>query len=83
MRNAVPGDRYLLLPCHDWHRRQPDTGTHSASGWALRQWRLPLPELTPGEPERSEEQEQRIASLAAKVADLDERIVLNRHAWER
>ena len=28
----------------DWHRRQTDTGTHSASGWALRQWFPELPE---------------------------------------
>jgi serine/threonine protein kinase/formylglycine-generating enzyme required for sulfatase activity len=29
----------------EWHRRQPDSGTHSASGWALRAWQLPVPEL--------------------------------------
>ena len=30
----------------DWHRNLPDNGTHSASGWAIRQWELPVPELS-------------------------------------
>ncbi len=29
----------------DWYWHQPDTGTHSASGWALQKWGLPLPEI--------------------------------------
>ena len=28
-----------------WHQQAPDSGTHSASGWALRQWDLNLPEI--------------------------------------
>jgi serine/threonine protein kinase/formylglycine-generating enzyme required for sulfatase activity len=32
----------------NWHQHQNDTGTHSASGWALRKWGLPLPTLTAG-----------------------------------
>jgi len=27
------------------YRQSPDTGTHSASGWALRRWGLPLPPM--------------------------------------
>lgn len=42
----------------EWHRNQPDNATHSASGWALRQWKLPVPELPVGEPERSDEFER-------------------------
>ncbi|MHB9066390.1 MAG: SUMF1/EgtB/PvdO family nonheme iron enzyme [Pirellulaceae bacterium] len=30
-----------------WHAHQPDSGTHSASGWALRHWGVPLPALSP------------------------------------
>ena len=29
----------------DWYRNQHDGGTHSAAGWALRQWKPPLPEI--------------------------------------
>ena len=28
-----------------WHESQPDSGTHSATWWALRTWRLTLPEI--------------------------------------
>ena len=28
-----------------WHVSQPDNGTHSATGWALRTWDAPLPEV--------------------------------------
>ncbi len=28
-----------------WYRTQRDGGTHSAAGWALRQWKQPLPEI--------------------------------------
>jgi len=28
---------------NDWHQRQFDTSTHSATGWALRKWGLLLP----------------------------------------
>jgi serine/threonine protein kinase/formylglycine-generating enzyme required for sulfatase activity len=28
-----------------WYRDQPDGATHSAAGWALRQWNQPLPRL--------------------------------------
>jgi formylglycine-generating enzyme required for sulfatase activity len=27
----------------DWYAREPDAGTHSAAGWALRQWKIPEP----------------------------------------
>jgi formylglycine-generating enzyme required for sulfatase activity len=30
-----------------WHTSPSDGGTHSASGWALRNWDIPLPALTP------------------------------------
>ncbi len=30
-----------------WHARHADGGTHSASGWALRNWGAPLPKLSP------------------------------------
>jgi formylglycine-generating enzyme required for sulfatase activity len=33
---------HLLL---DWYRNAPDSGTHSASGWTLRQWQVPLPDI--------------------------------------
>jgi hypothetical protein len=33
---------HLLL---DWYRNAPDPGTHSAAGWTLRQWQVPLPEI--------------------------------------
>jgi serine/threonine protein kinase/formylglycine-generating enzyme required for sulfatase activity len=29
----------------EWYQAQPDAGTHSGAGWALRQWQLPLPEI--------------------------------------
>ena len=29
----------------NWYRNAPDTLTHSAAGWTLRKWRLPLPEI--------------------------------------
>ena len=29
----------------DWYRTAPDAATHSASGWALRNWSLPLPDV--------------------------------------
>ena len=32
----------LLAECY---RAAPDSGTHSAAGWALRRWNLPLPEI--------------------------------------
>jgi serine/threonine protein kinase/formylglycine-generating enzyme required for sulfatase activity len=35
---------HLLL---DWYRNASDTGTHGASGWTLRQWEIPLPEIPP------------------------------------
>jgi serine/threonine protein kinase len=28
-----------------WYRDMPDSGTHSAAGWALRRWQRPLPDL--------------------------------------
>jgi formylglycine-generating enzyme required for sulfatase activity len=31
----------------NWFARQPDKGTHSAAGWALRKWQRPLPEIAP------------------------------------
>jgi formylglycine-generating enzyme required for sulfatase activity len=38
----------------DWHVNQPDGGTHSASGWALRAWELPVPSLSDNQGERPE-----------------------------
>ena len=29
----------------NWYQQQPDAGTHSAAGWALRQWNLALPTI--------------------------------------
>ena len=31
----------------DWYRSKPDAGTHSAAGFALGQWKLALPPITP------------------------------------
>ncbi len=31
----------------DWYKSHPDGGVHSATGWALRSWRLPLPGIEP------------------------------------
>jgi len=28
-----------------WYQRAPDTGTHSAAGWALRSWQVSVPEI--------------------------------------
>ena len=33
-----------------WHASQPDSGTHSATGWALRTGQCPLPEIPPQQP---------------------------------
>lgn len=42
----------LLL---DLYQQAPDAGTHSAAGWALRQWKTPLPKITPATgPERKQ-----------------------------
>ena len=30
-----------------WYSESPDSGTHSAACWALRQWKVDLPEITP------------------------------------
>lgn len=54
----------------DWHVSQPDAGTHSASGWALRQWRLPLPTLPVGDPKRSKDFDQEIAELLEDITNL-------------
>ncbi len=32
------------LKLAQWHHALPDAGTHSATGWALRSWRRPLPD---------------------------------------
>jgi formylglycine-generating enzyme required for sulfatase activity len=31
----------------DWYKHCPDSGSHSAAGWLLRHWGLPLPKLPP------------------------------------
>ncbi len=31
----------------DWYRHTEDAATHSAAGWLLRQWNLPLPKVSP------------------------------------
>jgi formylglycine-generating enzyme required for sulfatase activity len=58
----------------DWYQHQRDIGTHSASGWALRHWEIPLPSLPVGEPERNKEQDEEVAKLAANVADLQQQL---------
>ncbi len=58
----------------DWHVSQPDTGTHSASGWALREWGLPIPELPEGEPALGKDQQQQSVDVALNVTDLRQRI---------
>jgi formylglycine-generating enzyme required for sulfatase activity/serine/threonine protein kinase len=35
------------LALRDWYRSKPDAGTHSAAGFALGQWKLPLPPIAP------------------------------------
>ena len=30
-----------------WYRNESDTGTHSAAGWAMRQWGVDLPQVAP------------------------------------
>ena len=30
-----------------WYSESPDSGTHSVACWALRQWKVDLPEITP------------------------------------
>jgi formylglycine-generating enzyme required for sulfatase activity/tRNA A-37 threonylcarbamoyl transferase component Bud32 len=42
----APGARReLTAALDDLYRRAPDGGTHSAAGWALRRWGVPLPPL--------------------------------------
>jgi formylglycine-generating enzyme required for sulfatase activity len=36
----------------DWHKDQLDSGTHSATAWALRTWEFPLPEIPRPQPRR-------------------------------
>jgi formylglycine-generating enzyme required for sulfatase activity len=31
----------------EWYQTQPDPSTHSAAGWVLRKWQLPLPKIAP------------------------------------
>jgi hypothetical protein len=33
----------------DWYQRQPDAGTHSAAGWAMREWDLEVPTIAASE----------------------------------
>ena len=49
---SVPADRLTAEArqawgaiLSDWYRNEPDTGTHSAAGWAMRQWGLGLPAI--------------------------------------
>ena len=30
----------------EWYQNAPDTGSHSAAGWALRRWRMELPKIS-------------------------------------
>ena len=40
----------------EWYVNQPDAGTHSAAGWALRTWGLELPEIPPpAQPEAAQD----------------------------
>lgn len=38
-----------------WYQKAPDSGTHSAAGWALRQWKLTPPKLKPSAPQVADE----------------------------
>ena len=42
------------VPLTKWYVDQPDPGTHSAAGWVLRTWNLPLPAIQDQEPRRNE-----------------------------
>ncbi len=44
----------------DWYQHQHDTSTHSASGWALRKWGVPLPALAVSESAGRMDQQQPI-----------------------
>ncbi len=39
--------RNLAAALRELYRTDPDGGTHSAADWAMRQWRLPLPDIEP------------------------------------
>lgn len=68
----------------------PDPGIHGSASWALRQWKVALPELPVGEPVLTEEQRTRIARSTAEVESIRQRIVTSEQelsarqaAWER
>ena len=68
----------------------PDSGIHGSASWALRKWRVALPELPVGEPVLTEEQKTRLAKLTAEVESIRQRLVISEQklparqaAWER
>ena len=68
----------------------PDPGIHGSASWALRKWKVALPELPVGEPILTEEQKKRIPKLIAEVDAIRQRIVTSEQelpvrqaAWER
>lgn len=68
----------------------PDSGIHSSTSWALRQWEIVLPDLPEGEPTMSGGQKVRVARLTAEVDGIRQRMVTveqelpaRQAAWER
>ena len=68
----------------------PDPGIHGSASWALRQWKVALPELPVGEPVLTEERKTRIAKLTAEVETIGQKIVESEQnlparqaVWER
>lgn len=71
-----------------WYREAPDSGTHSAAAWAMRLWKLPLPEL-PDVPDDSSRWQitptgltlVRIPAGDIELADGDETTFLENDFW--
>jgi formylglycine-generating enzyme required for sulfatase activity len=58
-----------------WYQKAPDSGTHSAAGWALRQWKLTPPKLKPSAPQVADERPLKdhpwyVNSLAMKIVGI-------------
>ncbi len=49
-QGAAAAEQSLSSVLLDLYRQAPDGATHSATGWTLRQWDRPLPEVTAGPP---------------------------------
>lgn len=68
----------------------PDSGIHGSASWALRKWKVALPELPVGDPVLTEEQKARLAKLTADVESIRQRLVISEQElparqaiWER